>query len=234
MFEHKLTDSLFDGMTLAVGGFGLCGIPATLIEMVRDSGVQDLTVVSNNLGIDGVGLGRLLETGQISRVLASYIGENKLFMQQYLDGSVDVELVPQGTLAERMRAGGAGIAAFYTRTGVGTEVAEGKPTAEFDGETYVQERAIIADVSLVHAHTADPDGNLRYRLAARNFNPVAAECGRVTFAEAENLVGRGDLGPDDIHTPSVFVHHVTQATIPAQIEVLVTRPPSTHAPLKEG
>lgn len=234
MFEHKLTDSLFDGMTLAVGGFGLCGIPATLIEMVRDSGVQDLTVVSNNLGIDGVGLGRLLETGQISRVLASYIGENKLFMQQYLDGSVDVELVPQGTLAERMRAGGAGIAAFYTRTGVGTEVAEGKPTAEFDGETYVQERAIIADVSLVHAHTADPDGNLRYRLAARNFNPVAAECGTVTFAEAENLVGRGDLGPDDIHTPSVFVHHVTQATIPAQIEVLVTRPPSTHAPVKEG
>lgn len=234
MFEHKLTDSLFDGMTLAVGGFGLCGIPATLIEMVRDSGVRDLTVVSNNLGIDGVGLGRLLETGQISRVLASYIGENKLFMQQYLDGSVDVELVPQGTLAERMRAGGAGIAAFYTRTGVGTEVAEGKPTAEFDGETYVQERAIIADVSLVHAHTADPDGNLRYRLAARNFNPVAAECGTVTFAEAENLVGRGDLGPDDIHTPSVFVHHVTQATIPAQIEVLVTRPPSTHAPLKEG
>lgn len=234
MFEHKLTDSLFDGMTLAVGGFGLCGIPATLIEMVRDSGVQDLTVVSNNLGIDGVGLGRLLETGQISRVLASYIGENKLFMQQYLDGSVDVELVPQGTLAERMRAGGAGIAAFYTRTGVGTEVAEGKPTAEFDGETYVQERAIIADVSLVHAHTADPDGNLRYRLAARNFNPVAAECGTVTFAEAENLVGRGDLSPDDIHTPSVFVHHVTQATIPAQIEVLVTRPPSTHAPLKEG
>lgn len=234
MFEHKLTDSLFDGMTLAVGGFGLCGIPATLIEMVRDSGVRDLTVVSNNLGIDGVGLGRLLETGQISRVLASYIGENKLFMQQYLDGSVDVELVPQGTLAERMRAGGAGIAAFYTRTGVGTEVAEGKPTAEFDGETYVQERAIIADVSLVHAHTADPDGNLRYRLAARNFNPVAAECGTVTFAEAEHLVGRGDLGPDDIHTPSVFVHHVTQATIPAQIEVLVTRPPSTHAPLKEG
>lgn len=155
-------------------------------------------------------------------------------MQQYLDGSVDVELVPQGTLAERMRAGGAGIAAFYTRTGVGTEVAEGKPTAEFDGETYVQERAIIADVSLVHAHTADPDGNLRYRLAARNFNPVAAECGTVTFAEAENLVGRGDLSPDDIHTPSVFVHHVTQATIPAQIEVLVTRPPSTHAPLKEG
>lgn len=234
MFEHKLTDSLFDGMTLAVGGFGLCGIPATLIEMVRDSGVQDLTVVSNNLGIDGVGLGRLLETGQISRVLASYIGENKLFMQQYLDGSVDVELVPQGTLAERMRAGGAGIAAFYTRTGVGTEVAEGKPTAEFDGETYVQERAIIADVSLVHAHTADPDGNLRYRLAARNFNPVAAECGTVTFAEAENLVGRGDLGPDDIHTPSVFVHHVTQATIPAQIEVLVTRPQPTHAPVKEG
>ncbi|RSZ63937.1 CoA transferase subunit A [Corynebacterium hylobatis] len=225
--EHirdTLINELHDGMTLAVGGFGLCGIPATLIEIVRDSGVQDLTVVSNNLGIDGVGLGRLLEKGQISRVKASYIGENKLFMQQYLSGAVEVELVPQGTLAERMHAGGSGIAAFYTRTGVGTEVAEGKPTADFDGETYLQERAIIADISLVHAHTADIDGNLRYRYAARNFNPVVAQCGRLTFAEAEHIVDRGGLHADDIHTPGVFIHHLTDATIPGQIESLVTRP----------
>lgn len=228
-FREALTAELFDGMTLAVGGFGLCGIPATLIEAVRDSGVKDLTVVSNNLGIDGVGLGRLLERGQISTVLASYIGENKLFMQQYLEGSVEVDLIPQGTLAERMHAGGSGIAAFYTRTGVGTEIAENKPTAEFDGELYVQERAIIADISLVHAHTADVDGNLRYRYAARNFNPVVATCGTVTFVEAENIVARGGLHPDDIHTPGVFIHHVTQATMPSQIEITVTRPrPSTQ------
>ncbi|GAB3691279.1 CoA transferase subunit A [Corynebacterium nasicanis] len=223
-----LVPQLRDGMTLAVGGFGLCGIPGTLIDIVRDAGVRDLTVVSNNLGIDGVGLGRLLEKGQISRVLASYIGENKLFMEQYLSGAVEVELVPQGTLAERMHAGGAGIAAFYTRTGVGTEVAEGKPTAEFDGETYLQERAIVADVSLVRAHTADVDGNLRYRLAARNFNPVVAQCGRLTFVEAEHIVARGDLGPDDIHTPGVYVHHLGDATTPTQIESLVTRPRPTQ------
>lgn len=226
--REKLLSELRDGMTLAVGGFGLCGIPATLIEIVRESGVKDLTVVSNNLGIDGVGLGRLLERDQISRVLASYIGENKLFMKKYLGGEIDVELVPQGTLAERMNAGGSGIAAFYTQTGVGTEVAEGKPTAEFDGQTYVQERAIIADVSLVHSHTADVDGNLRYRLTARNFNPVVAQCGTVTFAEVENIVARGELHPDDVHTPGVFVHHLTQAEIPNQIELLVTRPRPTE------
>nr|WP_245670405.1 CoA transferase subunit A [Corynebacterium crudilactis] len=211
-------------MTIAAGGFGVCGIPSTLIDIVRDAGVKDLTVVSNNLAIDGVGLGRLLEGGQITKVLASYIGENKLFMEQYLSGAVEVEFVPQGTLAERMRAGGAGIAAFYTRTGVGTEIAEGKPTAEFDGEIYLQERAIQADVSLVHAHTSDVEGNLRYRLAARNFNPVVAQCGRVTFAEAEHIVERGELGPDDIHTPCVFIHHLTQALIPNEIEQIVNRP----------
>ncbi|WP_231587547.1 CoA transferase subunit A [Corynebacterium comes] len=220
-------------MTLAVGGFGICGIPSTLIEIVRESGVKNLTVASNNLAIDGVGLGRLLEDGQISRVLASYIGENKLFMEQYLNGSVDVEFVPQGTLAERMRAGGAGIAAFYTRTGVGTDIAEGKPTAQFNGETYLLEKAIEADIGLVRAHTADIDGNLRYRLAARNFNPVAAECGRITFAEAEHIVDRGALHPDDIHTPCVYVHHLTRSMIPTGIEKLVTRPRPIQ-PLQEA
>lgn len=219
-----LTEQLHDGMTLAVGGFGICGIPSTLIEIVRESGAKDLTVVSNNLAIDGVGLGTLLEDGQISKVLASYIGENKLFMKQYMEGQVEVEFVPQGTLAERMRAGGSGIAAFYTRTGVGTEIAEGKPTAEFNGETYLLEKAIEADVSLVKTHIADIDGNLRYRLAARNFNPVAAQCGTVTFAEAEHIVGRGEIAPDDIHTPCVYIHHLTQSLISSEIEQVVTRP----------
>lgn len=219
-----LSGMLRDGMTLAVGGFGLCGIPTDLIRVVRDSGVKDLTVVSNNLGIDGKGLGLLLENNQISHVLASYVGENKLFMRQYIDGILDVEFVPQGTLAERMRAGGAGIPGFYTRTGVGTLVAENKPTAEFDGETYVLERGIVADIALVHAHTADTDGNLRYRLTARNFNPQVAMCGRTTFAEAEHLVELGGIGPDDIHTPGVFVHHVTQAVSPTEIEQRTTQP----------
>ncbi|QGF22463.1 3-oxoacid CoA-transferase subunit A [Raineyella fluvialis] len=213
-----------DGMTIAVGGFGLCGIPTDLIRVVRDSGAKDLTIVSNNLGIDGKGLGLLLENNQISRVLASYVGENKLFMRQYIDGSLDVEFVPQGTLAERLRAGGAGIPAFYTRTGVGTLVAEGKPTAEFDGETYVQERGIVADIALVHAHTADEDGNLRYRLTARNFNPQVAMCGRTTFAEAEHIVPLGALAPDDVHTPGVFVHHVTPSTTSTDIEQRTVRP----------
>lgn len=215
---------LHDGMTLVVGGFGLCGIPTDLIRVVRDSGVKNLTVVSNNLGIDGKGLGLLLENNQIHRVLASYVGENKLFMQQYIDGVIQVEFVPQGTLAERMRAGGSGIPAFYTATGVGTIVAEGKPTADFDGRTYVLERGIIADVALVHAHTADADGNLVYRLTARNFNPLAAMCGTVTFAEAEHIVELGDLDPDTIHTPGVYVHHVTQALAAKDIEQRTVRP----------
>ena len=219
-----LTEHLHDGMTIAVGGFGLCGIPTDLIKVVRDSGVRNLTIVSNNLGIDGSGLGLLLENNQISKVLASYVGENKLFMRQYIDGELDVEFVPQGTLAERMRAGGSGIPGFYTPTGVGTLVAEGKPTADFDGRTYVLERGIVADLALVHAHTADLDGNLRYRLTARNFNPMVAMCGRVTFAEAEHIVERGDIGPDDIHTPGVYVHHVTAAHAPTEIEMRTTRP----------
>jgi 3-oxoacid CoA-transferase subunit A len=207
-----LEGALRDGMTLAVGGFGLSGIPADLIEAVRDSGVKDLTVVSNNMGVDGKGLGILIEAGQVRKVIASYVGENKLFAEQYLAGNLEVEFTPQGTLAERLRAGGAGIPAFYTKTGVGTLVAEGKPHEVFDGETYVQERAIRADVALVHAHTADTDGNLIYRYTARNFNPVVATAGLLTIAEAEVIVAPGELDPNHIVTPGVFVQRLVQAT----------------------
>jgi 3-oxoacid CoA-transferase subunit A len=214
---------LTDGMTLAVGGFGLCGVPSDLIEAVRDSGVKNLTVVSNNMGVDGKALGLLLENHQVTKVIASYVGENKLFARQYLDGELEVEFNPQGTLAERMRAGGAGIPAFYTRTGVGTAVAEGKPTAEFDGEEYVQERGIVADVALVHAHTGDSYGNLIYRLAARNFNPAVATCGRVTVAEVEHLVEAVD--PELVHTPGVYVTRIVQAVERVKdIEQRTTRP----------
>ncbi|HXF01755.1 MAG TPA: CoA transferase subunit A [Arthrobacter sp.] len=207
-----LAGVLHDGMTIAVGGFGLSGIPADLIDAVRDSGVKDLTVVSNNMGIDGKGLGVLIEAGQVRKVLASYVGENKLFAQQFLAGTLEVEFNPQGTLAERLRAGGAGIAAFYTKTGVGTVIAEGKPHQEFDGELYVQERGIVADLSLVHAHTADTDGNLVYRHTARNFNPVVATAGRITIAEAEVIVEPGQLDPNHIVTPSVYVQRLVQAS----------------------
>ncbi|MGC5167583.1 CoA transferase subunit A [Luteimicrobium sp. DT211] len=203
-----LAGHLRDGMTIAVGGFGLCGVPYALIDAVRDSGVRDLTVVSNNMGVDGAGLGVLLENDQVARVLASYVGENKRFASLYLDGTLDVELVPQGTLAERLRAGGAGIPAFYTPTGVGTPVADGKPTTEIDGRTYLLERAIRADLALVHAHTGDAAGNLRYRLTARNFNPVVATAAPVTVAEVEHLLdprADGYLDPDDVVTPGVFV-----------------------------
>ncbi len=206
---ESLDGLLHDSMTIAVGGFGLCGVPFDLIEAVRDSGATDLTIVSNNMGVDGLGLGLLLENQQVSKVIASYVGENKLFARQYLEGTLDVEFNPQGTLAERLRAGGAGIPAFYTRTGVGTQVAEGKPTAEFDGITYVQERAIVADLSLVHAHTGDLHGNLAYRLAARNFNPVVATSGRTTVAEVEHLVDAVD--PERVNTPGVYVARVVQA-----------------------
>ncbi|MBT2531147.1 CoA transferase subunit A [Arthrobacter sp. ISL-48] len=206
-----LRDVLRDGMTLAVGGFGLSGIPADLIEAVRDSGVQGLTVVSNNMGVDGKGLGILIEAGQVRKVIASYVGENKLFAEQYLAGKLDVEFTPQGTLAERLRAGGSGIPAFYTKTGVGTLVAQGKPHEEFDGGTYIQERAIRADVALVHAHTADTDGNLVYRYTARNFNPVVATAGAVTIAEAEVIVEPGRLDPNHIVTPGVYVQRLVQA-----------------------
>ena len=211
---QALEGVLRDGMTIAVGGFGLCGVPFALVDAVRACGVRDLTIVSNNMGVDGQGLGVLLENDQVSRVLASYVGENKLFARRYLAGDLDVEFVPQGTLAERLRAGGAGIPAFHTATGVGTPVAEGKPTAVFDGRTYVQERGIVADLALVHAHTADAAGNLRYRLTARNFNPVVATCAPVTVAEAEHLLDparEGFLDPDDVVTPGVFVTSVVRA-----------------------
>ncbi|KHL02885.1 CoA transferase subunit A [Sinomonas humi] len=209
--SEVLAEALDDGAILAVGGFGLSGIPVDLIEAVRETGARDLTVVSNNMGIDGKGLGILLESGQVRKVIASYVGENRLFAQQYLAGELEVEFVPQGTLAERLRAGGAGIPAFYTRTGVGTVVAEGKPHEEFDGELYVQERGIVADVALVHAHTADAEGNLVYRYTARNFNPVVVTAGKVTVAEAEVIVGVGEIDPNHIVTPGVFVQHLVQA-----------------------
>lgn len=196
-----------DGMTVAVGGFGLSGIPKNLIRALRDTGAKDLTIVSNNMGVDGKGLGILLENQQVRKVMASYVGENKLFAQQFLDGLLDVEFVPQGTLAERMRAGGAGIPAFYTPTGVGTPVAEGKPEAEFDGRRAILERGIVADLALVRAFEGDPEGNLGYRYTARNFNPVVATCGRITVAEVENF-GPAFLDPRRIDTPGVFVQRV--------------------------
>lgn len=202
-----LADVVHDGMTVAVGGFGLSGNPTNLIRALRDTGVKDLTVVSNNMGVDGKGLGLLLENGQVAKVLSSYVGENRLFAEQYLSGALEVEFVPQGTLAERLRAGGAGIPAFYTPTGVGTPIAEGKPEAEFDGERVILERGIVADLSLVRAHLADRAGNLRYRLTARNFNPLVATAGRVTVAEAEELID-GFIAPDDIMTPGVFVQRL--------------------------
>src|ERR671929_267334 len=197
-----------DGMTIMAGGFGLCGIPETLIMAIRDSGVKGLTVVSNNAGIDGAGLGLLLETRQIRKMISSYVGENKLFEQLYLSGELEIEFNPQGTLAERIRAGGAGIPAFFTKTGVGTLVAEGKELREFDGETYVMERGIVADLAIVHAWKGDREGNLVYRKTARNFNPVMATAGKVTVAEVEHLVEPGEIDPDQIHTPGIFVQRI--------------------------
>lgn len=197
-----------DGMTIAVGGFGLCGIPEALIVALRDSGKKELTVASNNAGVDGYGLGLLLETRQIRKMISSYVGENREFERQYLSGTLEIEFCPQGTLAERMRAGGAGIPGFYTRTGVGTAVAEGKDHREFDGHTYILERGLRADVALVKAWKGDACGNLIYRKTARNFNPMAATCGRVTVAEVEQLVATGELDPDQIHTPGIFVQRI--------------------------
>jgi 3-oxoacid CoA-transferase subunit A len=207
-----IADVVADGQTIAVGGFGLSGIPIDLIEALRDSGVRDLTIVSNNMGVDGQGLGLLLENRQVRKVIASYVGENRLFARQYLDGLLEVEFTPQGTLAERLRAGGAGIAGFFTRTGVGTPVAEGKQVQQFDGQDYVLERGIVADVALVHAHTADAEGNLSYRLTARNFNPLTATSGRVTIVEAEHILDGAYLDPDQVITPGIFVQRVVQAT----------------------
>jgi 3-oxoacid CoA-transferase subunit A len=203
--RSALAGLLQDGMMIMAGGFGLCGIPETLIAAIRDSGVRDLTVVSNNAGIDGVGLGLLLDTRQIRKMISSYVGENKTFAQQYLAGELEIEFNPQGTLAERIRAGGAGIPAFFTRTGAGTMIAEGKEEREFDGERYVMERGLVADLSIVHAWKGDTEGNLVYRKTARNFNPMMATAGKVTVAEVEHLVEPGSIDPDQIITPGVFV-----------------------------
>ena len=199
---------------IAVGGFGLCGIPEALIEAVRDSGVQNLTAISNNAGVDDFGLGKLLQTRQIKKMISSYVGEHKEFERQYLAGELALEFTPQGTLAEQLRAGGAGIPAFFTHTGVGTMVAEGKELREFDGETYVMERALEPDVALVKAHVADKSGNLRFRLTARNFNPVAAMAGKICVVEVEEIVEVGELAPDDIHLPGIYVHRIVLNTSP--------------------
>jgi 3-oxoacid CoA-transferase subunit A len=199
---------LSDGMTVMCGGFGLCGIPEVLIDALRESRVRDLTVVSNNAGVDGVGLGLLLETRQIRKMISSYVGENKIFAQQYLAGELELEFTPQGTLAERIRAGGAGIPAFFTRTGAGTIIAEGKDVRQFDGEDFVMERGLTADLSLVHAWKGDSEGNLVYRKTARNFNPMMATAGRITVAEVEHLVEPGSLDPDAIVTPGVYVQRI--------------------------
>lgn len=213
----------FDGMKLAVGGFGLCGIPETLIIALRDSGVKELTVASNNAGTDGHGLGRLLETRQIKKMISSYVGENAEFMRQYLSGELELEFTPQGTLAERMRAGGAGIPGFYTKTGVGTVIAEGKEVKAFDGEDYIMEEGIFADLSLVKAWKGDAQGNLVYRKTARNFNPNAATCGKICIAEVEEIVPVGSLDPDLIHTPGIFVNRMVLSTAEKKIENRTTR-----------
>jgi 3-oxoacid CoA-transferase subunit A len=206
--ESALAGLLKDGMTIMAGGFGLCGIPESLILAIRDSGVKNLTVVSNNAGVDGKGLGILLDSRQTKKMVSSYVGENKTFMQQYLAGELEIEFNPQGTLAERIRAGGAGIPAFFTKTGVGTQIAEGKDVREFDGQRYVMERGIVADLAIVHAYLGDTEGNLVYRKTARNFNPVMATASKVTVAEVEHLVEPGKINPDHIITPGVFVQRL--------------------------
>ena len=210
--KSALDGILKDGMTIMAGGFGLCGIPETLIHAIRDSGAKNLTFVSNNAGIDGAGLGLLLETRQVKKMISSYVGENKLFAEQYLAGQLEIEFNPQGTLAERIRAGGAGIPAFFTKTGAGTMIAEGKEEREFDGQRYIMERGIVGDLAIVHAWKADTEGNLVYRKTARNFNPMMATAGRVTVAEVEHLVEPGELDPDQIHTPGIFVQRIFAGT----------------------
>ena len=209
--EEALDGLLFDGMTVMSGGFGVCGVPEDLIRALRNSKTRDLTIVSNNCGIDGWGLGTLLESRQIRKMLASYVGENKLFAEQCVSGELEVELNPQGTLAERIRAGGAGIPAFFTRTGVGTVIAEGKMTMAFDGQTYLMERGLVSDISLVKAWKGDSEGNLVYRKTARNFNPVMATAGKTTIAEVEILVEPGELDPETVHTPGIYVHRMVQS-----------------------
>jgi 3-oxoacid CoA-transferase subunit A len=206
--KAALAGALKDGMTIMAGGFGLCGIPETLIEAIRDSGVKNLTIVSNNAGVDGKGLGLLLDTRQVKKMISSYVGENKTFAQQYLANELEIEFNPQGTLAERIRAGGAGIPAFFTATGAGTDIAKGKEERAFDGRRYIMETGLVADLSIVHAWKGDTEGNLVYRKTARNFNPMMATAGRLTVAEVENLVQPGEIDPDHIVTPGVFVQRI--------------------------
>jgi 3-oxoacid CoA-transferase subunit A len=223
--KTALADLMRDDMLVMSGGFGLCGTPQKLIEAVRELGSKGLTIVSNNAGVDGVSLGILLESKQIKKMISSYVGENKLFAELFLAGELELEFNPQGTLAERIRAGGSGIPAFYTKTGVGTVVADGKELHEFDGETYVMERGIVADISWVHAYIGDTEGNLVYRKTARNFNPIMAMAGKVTVAEVEHLVPAGEIDPDAIHTPGIFVHRIVHTPDVAKpIEKLTTRP----------
>jgi 3-oxoacid CoA-transferase subunit A len=222
--KTALAGALRNGMTIMSGGFGLCGIPSALIEAIRDSGVTGLTIISNNAGVDGAGLGLLLESRQVKKMVSSYVGENKVFMNQYLAGELEIEFNPQGTLAERIRAGGAGIPAFFTRTGAGTRVAEGKESRDFDGHTYIMERGLVADLAIVHAWRGDPEGNLVYRMTARNFNPIMATASRLTVAEIEQLVEPGALNPDHIITPGVFVKRLVHlAACDKRIEQRTTR-----------
>ena len=223
--KAALEDIAQHGQMIAVGGFGLCGIPEALIAAIRDLGVRELTAISNNAGVDGFGLGQLLATRQIRKMIASYVGENKEFERQYLAGELELEFTPQGTLAEKLRAGGAGIPGFYTRTGVGTLVAEGKELKQFDGQDYVLERSLVPDLALVKAHTADRAGNLIFRRTARNFNPNVAMAGRITVVEVEHLVEKGELDPDQIHLPGIFVHRIVVNKSPEKrIEQRTTRP----------
>ena len=222
--RSALAGLLADGMLIMAGGFGLCGIPESLILAIRDSGVKNLTVVSNNCGVDGKGLGVLLDTRQIKKMIASYVGDNKLFEDQYLSGELQLELNPQGTLAERIRAGGAGIPAFYTKTGVGTVVADGKPTESFEGEEYLRETWLRADLSIIKAWRADPAGNLMFRKTARNFNPNMATAGKVTVVEVEEIVALGSFDPDCVHTPGIYVDRIVLATVnEKRIEKLTVR-----------
>ena len=221
--DKALEGVLFDGMLIAAGGFGLCGIPELLISAIKKAGTKNLTVASNNCGVDGFGLGQLLDTRQIKKMMSSYVGENAEFMRQFLSKELEVEFNPQGTLAERMRAGGAGIPGFYTKTGVGTLIAEGKEHKEFNGQIYILERGIVADLSIVKAWKADPSGNLVFRKTARNFNPPAATCGKICVAEVEEIVPLGSLDPDMIHTPGIYVHRIVQGEHEKRIEQRTTR-----------
>jgi 3-oxoacid CoA-transferase subunit A len=239
-----LADIVKDGQTIAVGGFGLCGIPEALIAALRDSGVKNLTAISNNAGVDGFGLGLLLESRQIKRMISSYVGENKEFERQYLAGELELEFTPQGTLAEKLRAGGAGIPAFFTRTGVGTLVAEGKETREFDGHVYVMERALSPDVALVKAQKADKSGNLVFRRTARNFNPAVAMAGKITIVEVEEIVETGSIDPDAVHLPGIYVHRlvlnphpekrIEKRTLRAAVPLEATADPEAAAAAREA